>query len=198
MSEPVRRLLDEYRARFAAGERPDVGDYVARAGDGGDALAELLDDFLRTAPAPDPPPETVAAIRAIAAVEPALLAQRTARGVRRETVIDALMTRFGFKTTSRAKLEERYHELESGLLDAGRVDTGVLDAIATALGLVRSQLVFSRPPQALLQAYLRMPPGARPRPGASMAPHLLAAPMAGPAAAPEEPDEIDRLFGVGP
>jgi hypothetical protein len=197
MSDLVRRLLDEYRARFAAGERPDVADYVARAGDDADALAELLDDFLRTVPAPEPPPETVAAIRAIAAAEPALLAQRTARGVRREAVIDALMTRFGFKKASRPKLEERYHELESGLLDPGRVDTGVLDAIAAALGLVRSQLVFSRPPQARLQAYLRMAPGARPKPEVSMAPPLFAAPMAVPAAAPEEPDEIDRLFGVG-
>jgi len=196
MSDLVNRLYDEYRTRYAAGERPDAADYVAQAGDAGDALAELLDDFLRTAPAPDPLSETVAAVRAIAAGEPALLAQRTARGVRREAVVDALMTRLRLKKAGRPKVEERYHELETGLLDAGRVDTRVLDAIAAALGLARSQLVFSRPPEALLRAYLRMPPGARPAAEAPAAPHLLLARLEARPPGPGEPDEIDRLFGV--
>lgn len=195
MADRVHRLFDEYRRRVAAGERPDAADYVERAGAGGGALADLLDDFLRTLPVPDAPPETVAAIRALAAGEPALLAQRTAKGVRRGAVIDAVMSHLSLPKASRRKVEERYHELEAGLLDASRVDAGVLDAIAQALGTLRSGLIFSRPPQPLRQAYLRMTPGAAATGAPSAPPRHLAAPSA---AAPAEPDEIDRLFGVGP
>lgn len=193
MADRARRLFNDYRKRAVAGDLPDAAPYLERAGTDADALADLIDDFLRQMPVPDAPPETVAAIQAIAAGQPALLAQRTAKGVSRRAVIDTLMERLSLPRSSRPKVEERYHELESGLLDAGRVDAGVLDAIAAALGTLRAHLVVSRPPRPPAPAYLRLPPGAVPLPGPAAPPRRPAPP----GEAHGEPDEIDRLFGVG-
>jgi len=57
------RLLDEYAARFARGERPDAGAYLARAGRGADELRELIDAFLVAAP-PAPPGDEALALMA--------------------------------------------------------------------------------------------------------------------------------------
>lgn len=190
MADPVRDLFDEFRRQAEAGHQPSVADYLTRAGDDADALADLLDAFLIEMPAREAPPETLAAVRALAAGEPTLLAQRTERGVTRKAVVDALMGRLSLSETSRPKVEERYHELESGLLDAGRVDGGVLDAIASALGIVRSHLVFGRPSLPQQPAYLRMPPGE------TLA--IVSGGLPESTETSEEPDEVDRLFGVGP
>ncbi|MEW6581281.1 MAG: hypothetical protein AB1416_00785 [Actinomycetota bacterium] len=198
MADPVRALLEEYRARFLAGEEPDARDFIERAGARGPELADLLDGFLRTAPAADPTPEDVALVRAIGEGEPSLLAQRTARGVRRGAIVDALMTRFGFAKASRSAVADRYHELESGLLDPRRVDPGVLDAVAAALGVARGQLSFGRPRPPAAAAYLRVGPGADLSAFDVAAPRAAAPPApASKGAPPGDLAEIDRLFGVG-
>jgi hypothetical protein len=199
MADAAERLLEEYRARFLAGEGPDVHDYLERAGVDADRLADLLDAFLQQAPAPDPDQEAIATVHAIAAGEPALLTQRTARGIRRAGVIDAIMERFGILKRHRARVEERYHQLETGLIDARRVDEGVVAAIASAFGVRPSELVFGKPPRFEARAYLRMappPPWATPD---APAPRPAPARAAGVRAHdPDIPDilEIDRLFGV--
>jgi hypothetical protein len=171
MADHVSDLFDEFRRRAEAGEQPLVANYLERAGE---------------------PPETLAAVRALAAGEPTLLAQRAQRGVKRQAVIDALMGRLSLPTESRPKVEQRYHELEAGLLEAHRVDGGVLDAIASALGILRSHLVFGRPSAPQQPAYLRMPPGET-----TTSPLRQSPPVEPVAAAPAQPDEVDRLFGVG-
>jgi hypothetical protein len=87
-----------------------------------------------------------------------------------------------------------YHRLESGLLDLRRVDQRVLGAIAGAIGSTVDDIVTwgMRPPPALtVELYLR--PGLEARASAPPAPMRA---RAVPAAAPREPDEVDRLFGV--
>ena len=41
------QLFDEYVASFARGERPDLRDYLARAGDQREELAKLVDIWLQ-------------------------------------------------------------------------------------------------------------------------------------------------------
>jgi hypothetical protein len=190
MADPVRRLFDEYRRHAAAGELPDVVPYLERAGKGADALADLLDDFLQHVPVPHPTPEAIAAVRAIAEGEPSLLAQRRAAGVTRDRMIDILLKGLSLPRKMRAKLELRYHELEAGLLDAGHVDVRVLDTIAQALGTLRDRLVFTRPRPAGAAAYLRRQPGTEPL--------GVVAYSRTPLDRADEPDEVDRLFGVAP
>lgn len=200
MAETPERLLAEYRERFLAGERPDALDYLGRAGTRADRLAGMIDDFLIHAPPLDPHPDDLAAVRAIAAGEPTLAAQRSARGIRRKAVIDAIIAAFGLK--GRRRVEERYHELESGLIDPRRADPRLIDVIAGALGIARSALLIGRPPEVdTAAAFLRPapPPLAAPvrslRVTARSDAHLAhsAAP------APKRTDDaaaIDRLFGV--
>jgi AcrR family transcriptional regulator len=200
MAETADRLLAEYRARFLDGERPDVLDYLARAGDQQERLADLLDDFLMHAPPVDPRPEDLAAVQAIIAGEPTLAAQRSARGIRRKAVVDAIMAAFGLKIRSR--VEQRYHELESGLIDPRGADPRLIDVVASALGVARAALVLARPPQVdASTAFLREAPppvagsGARMRLPLSPRPATAAGP---PPRRSEEAERIDRLFGVEP
>ena len=87
----VAALFDEYAAAFARGEEPDLREYLARAGDGADELARLVEAFVATAPAAEPSEERVALTRAWAEGQSPLLEARTRRGVRREEVVEAIL-----------------------------------------------------------------------------------------------------------
>jgi hypothetical protein len=52
MADDVFTLFDDYAARFARGERPDARAYLARAGEGADELAGLMDAYLARAEPP--------------------------------------------------------------------------------------------------------------------------------------------------
>lgn len=194
MSERLDALLDDYAARFARGESPDVRDYVERAGDEGPALAGLIDRFLQAAPPPAPRAEHVAMFEAWLAGETPLLELRRRRGRTREAVVDALMGRLELDPAKREKVAEHYHRLESGLLRVGRVDERVVAVIARALDARPGDLAFLAPrhrPEAL--GFARE---AEPR--AAALHRALAAPPLEPLADRErEPDEVDRLFGAG-
>lgn len=177
-------LFDEYAAAYARGERPRLDGYLARAGAGAEELARLVEAFLQAAPAPAAAPADVATLDAFLAGDPPLLALRTARGVTRDAVVDAILAALALAPALRAKVRRRYHDLEAGLLDPERVDRRVVAAIAEAVG-ARAADLFAwtpRPPAAAARAYLRI----------AEAP-AAAAP---PAAAPEPPDEVDELFGI--
>ncbi len=186
MADEVFRLFDEYAARFARGERPDAREYLARAGEGADELAALIDRYLESAPAPAADADARALSQAWLEGEPPLLALRTQRGLKREAVVDALVGRLGLDPAKRKKVERYYHRLETGLLDPARVSGRVFEVLAETL---RASLADVR--------------GWRPRPVAPEGVYLRAAapaPSAAPPAVgdePEERDEIDALFLEG-
>jgi hypothetical protein len=188
VTDPVVQLFEEYAGRYAAGERPDLRGYLERAGEGRDELAALVSWFLQWAEAPDPDEDAVAAAQAWIEGEAPLVALRVRRGVKREEVVETLMKRFRIGEALHEKLRRRYHELETGQLDLGRVDPALLDELAALLGArVRDLLTWNPRPLAAEAAYFRVAePLAAPPPAA-------AAP-----APPSEPDEVDRLFlGAG-
>ena len=183
-AEPVSVLFDEYLAAYARGERPEAAEYLRRAGAQADELAALLDGFLAAAPVPEPTPEAVELYEAWEQGQTPLLALRTARGVTRDRVVDAIVSALSLDPARRGKVKRYVHELEAGLLEPRRVDRSVLAAIAEAVHAKVEDLFAWRPrPLAVGGVYLRAE--------APVAP-VMSAP-----AEPEEEDEIDRLFHSG-
>src|SRR5687768_11797508 len=133
MADEVYGLFDDYAARFARGERPDARSYLARAGEGADELAALIDRYLESAPAPAPDEDARAVAADWIAGEPPLLALRTRRGLRRDEVVDALMSALRLSPAKREKLKRYYHRLEGGLLEPARVNRRVFEALADTL-----------------------------------------------------------------
>lgn len=189
MAEDVIQLFEEYAAQFARGERPDVREFLARAGERADVLADLIDDFLREAVPLQPREEEVEMVRAWLQGEPTLLGLRRQRRLTREAVVEALLARLGLAEGRRAKLADYYHRLESGLLDLARVDRRVLDALAGLFGVSRADLLVWPGTVASEGAFYRAvgePPAA-----------LLAELPLPPEAEPTGWDEVDELF-LGP
>jgi hypothetical protein len=186
MPEDVFTLFDDYAARFARGEAPDLRGYLTRAGESAGELGRLVDAFLARASPPEPDEERVALARAWVEGQPPLLELRTRRGLRRDAVVDALVKLLGLDPTKRAKVKRYYHELESGLLEARGVDRRVWEALAETLRAQAADLVAwrPRPLEPLGEVYLRR--------ADTLAEFTLFT------ARPEEPeDEIDRLFRGG-
>lgn len=181
-SEEVELLLEDYAARFARGEGPDVREYLARAGAGRDELATLIDAFLAHAAPRDPDAETIESVRAWMSGKEPLLALRTRRRLRVDEVVTALMSALGLDDAKRAKVKRYYQQLETGLLEPGRVDGRVYEALSRVLRAKVAELAALRPtPLQTRAAYFRAEPP-------------LADVVSSPAAEPEEPDEVDALF----
>ncbi len=167
-------LFDEYAARFARGERPDLREYLSRAGEGADELAQLVDGFLARAEPPEPDKEAVARMQEWLP----LVQVRTRRRLRRVEVVDALIERFGLDPAKRKKVERYYHEVETG--QRIPADERLVVALGEVLRTSVSELLAWRPrPPAAQPAYYR---ANEPQPVAPAAP------------AAEEPDDIDDLF----
>src|SRR5437879_1847384 len=127
MAESVFALFDEYRSRFAAGEWPEAGSYLARAGEAADDLALLIDAYLVRAEPPAAREDARALVDAWAQGDSPLLELRTRQGLARAGVVSFLLERFGFDAGKREKVARYYHELESGFLDAARLDRRLVD-----------------------------------------------------------------------
>jgi DNA-directed RNA polymerase specialized sigma24 family protein len=187
LADDVITLFDEYAVRFARGETPDAREYLERAGSDREALAELIDRYLAEAPPREPDEDLIAAFAAWAGGEPPLLELRVRRGVRRDTIVEAIVIRFGLAADKRAKVGRYVHRLETGLLDPRGVDRGVLEAWADALRARVEDLLAWRPVVAAeaqslsADAYLR----------ATDALYQLDLP---PPAPVDERDEVDELF----
>jgi hypothetical protein len=180
----VDTLFDEYAVAYARGERPEAEEYLRRAGAQADELALLLDRFLAAAPVPAPTPDAVRMYEAWERGQTPLLALRTARGVTRDGVVDAIVTALSLDPAKRGKVKRYVHELEAGLLEPRRVDRSVLAAIAEAVHAKVEDLLAWRPrPLAMEGVFLRAD---------DPADAVMSAP-----AEPEEEDEIDRLFHSG-
>ena len=191
----VSALFDEYAAAFARGEEPDLREYLARAGEGADELARLVEAFVATAPAAEPSEERVALTRAWAEGQSPLLEARTRRGVRREEVVEAILGRFGIDSAKRQKV--------AGLLPRARGRAARPAARGSErLGPARRASALERerpapataPVTASAAAWLSRTGVRRRRRLSRDSPRR---PRLRPLRAPEPPDEVDRLFRFG-
>jgi len=182
--ETVSALFDEFAAAYAHGDRPDVRDYLHRAGDGAADLAGLVDAFLVVT---IPPAPAEAARRRVHALvpKPTLLDLRTKAGVRRDRLVDEIMTTFSIESAKRRRVKQYYHDLESGLLDPSRVSLRLWDLLGRLLGAEPSTLAHAAPPDQIVEgAYFRSEVALQSAP-----PEPVRA---------EEPDDVDQLFTSGP
>ena len=190
MRSAAELLFEEFAARFARGEHPDVRDYLERAADDRDELSALLDGFLAASPAPAPSEETRAVFAELVPTEddtPPMLAARVRLGLRRSQVVRTL-TQWLTVPENEDRVARYYHELETGLLDPRRVDPLVWHHLAKIFGTgIRSLMLRpNEPPPAMVAAYYRHSDDA--------APALAAAPMDKHDSPEPERDELDRLF----
>ena len=190
MSEARMELLfDEFATRYVHGERPDIGEYLERAGLEREDLGRLIDRFLEAVPARKSVEEEIVLMQARLEAEPPLLVLRLRRKLSRDAVVNALVTMLGVDPAKNKKVGGYYHRLETGLLDPKGVDRRVWDALGEFLHAnVRGLAGFRpAPPAAPAASYQRYPAiELDERISYSRTP-----------AEEEEPDEIDRLFTAG-
>lgn len=194
MTEDVSALFDDYAARFVRGERPDARDYLRRAGEGVGELGMLIERFLEHVPPPPPDDDALRLAEAWVAGHSPLVDLRASRGITRDEAVDALIKRLGLDRSKRAKVQGYYHQLENGLLDVRRVDPRVFEVLAARLKARVGDLLAWRPRPLAFEgtAYHRVAPApGQPAPAPATASFDMAL-------APEEPDEIDRLFRGDP
>jgi len=191
VTDRVRTLFDEFAARRARGEQPDVDAFLERAGDAAPELGRLIDALLTATPVPEPSAEQIATMAAWLEGEPALLALRTQRRARRAEVVNRLMVLLGLPARARERVAENYHRLETGLIDASRIDRRLRDALGEVLGARLEDLPLWPPPPPQVEALLPRIAG----PLAAGEPRDQTFELA------EPPDpaltEVDRLFGIG-
>jgi hypothetical protein len=63
-SSSAAQLFDEFVDAHLSGQRPDVRDFLRRAGTASEELGLLIDRYLEVAPIQEPDPETVVALNA--------------------------------------------------------------------------------------------------------------------------------------
>jgi hypothetical protein len=187
MPDDVFSLFDDYAARFARGERPELRAYLARAGAGADELAQLIDGYLVRASPPRPSEDAVALTTAALQGRSPLTEARERRGLKRDDVVDALIAALGLDRAKRKKVARYYEELETGARDPRRVDRRVYEAIARTLRASVPDLVGWRTfPE------VAAPAAAAAAPAMTFEATFTARVLR---SRPEPPDEIDRLFG---
>jgi hypothetical protein len=186
----VETLFDEFATRYLRGERPDLGEYLERAGAERESLGALLDRFLEAVPAREPSEEEIVLVQARLEQQPPVLVLRLRRRITREAVIDALVGRLGLDAAKRRKVGRYYHELETGLLDPEPVDRSVWDVLADVLEAnVRALASLRQPPPELVSGMILLRAPA-PRGDIFDLPTVFAEQVA----VEDGPDEVDRLF----
>jgi hypothetical protein len=81
---------------------------------------------------------------------------RIRRRLSREAVVDALLRTLGLDPAKREKVDDYYHQLETGLLDPAPVDRTVWEALSDVLHANTRALAVTRPmPPATATAYRR-------------------------------------------
>jgi hypothetical protein len=191
MSDPLFALFDEFAVRRARGERLDVREYLARAGDQSDELADLIDRFLQMAPAVAPDDATIALMEAWIHHRAPLIDLRVARGLRVEDAAEALAEELAIEPARLSRLRRYYQRLEQGMLDAHRVDHRVFAALGRLFAISAEEL----------RGWLVTQPRA-PGPTAAAPVHAYlreasSESVAAPAREEEVWDELDEVF-LGP
>jgi hypothetical protein len=186
VADLVLQLFEEYGDRYAAGERPDLREFLNRAGEGRDELAGLVSRFLQWADAPEPDDDTIVLAQAWIKGEAPLVALRVWRGLRREQVVDWLLKTFAFSPKLEERVAFRYHQLETGQLEVRQADPRLVSGLGELLHARVTDLLAWKPRAVAGQAaYFRTE-------AALKVEMLQAFPPA--MAAPSELDEVDRLF----
>lgn len=198
------RLLSEFVDAWNTAEQPPVEEYLRRAGDQSDELAELISAFLDVAPPPAYSAEALLDLKSNPAVRisvdaltgesgllPSLLPRLRDRArLRRDEVVARLAQALGL--AGEEERTARYlHGLEAGTLASAGVSRRVFDALAGVLGARADELERAADVPGLSMpeaagAYLRAAPGTEP--AEADASRRLELPEA------EEWDELDRLF----
>jgi len=188
MSEvQLETLFDEYATRYLRGERPDVREYLQRAGAEREEFCRLVDRFLEAVPAREPTEEDVVIMQARIEQQPPILVLRLRRALSREAVVAALVDRLRLDPAKSGKVAGYYHDLEVGNLDPEPVSRRVWDVLAELLSANVRWLAGLRPEgPAAAVAYRREP--------TLMQAKLDRAAPVGAATEVAEPDEIDMLF----
>ena len=207
----IDKLLSDFIDAWNAGERPRVGDYLARAEPAErDELASRLEEWLLVAPTPDYSEQTLAEIRAEPAFAGALaeidaqpgpwpealprLRERVGLSVR--DLASRVTGAFGLRGQEQ-RAEAYLEQMERGQLDASSVSRRLLGVVADALGASAEALSRSggmmRP--AAPGAFLYR---AESEPSASVEEDLDVLARAALSSPPPPMDELDRLFLGGP
>jgi hypothetical protein len=210
------QILSAFIDAWNAGGRPRVRDYLARVPEGAerDRLADAIDTWLQTAPAPPLTPQARADIGEEPAVRRVLAALEGEGGMWQQTMprlraraglsiadlARRLVERFGLGAGSEPRAATYLQRMERGELDPSRVSRRLLDALGEALGTSGPTLLDA----GLLGRGLR-PAGA----GGTLfradadvdqwiAEDIEVLSRAAMAPAPVPLDELDRLFVGGP
>lgn len=202
------QLLGQFIEAWNAGERPDVREFLARAGDDDRAqLAELLSAWLELAPTPAWDEATLERISA----EPALRAALDAAGTEPVPVgeqVLSLRERAGlgvaevgrrlarlFELGDEARTTAYLEDLERGALDPGGLSRRLLAGLAAILGADRDELTF-QPAMSSGQTFFRAEGDADEWFADGIDALSRAALSPAPASGPL--DELDLLFVGGP
>jgi hypothetical protein len=181
-------LLDEFKRRHEAGERPDPAVFLERAGDSPDDFAVLLDAYLADCPAPALPAAELDRIASSPLFDPPawrtlLVAAREERGILRSDVVRRLTSALGLRVEQQDRVAEHLHDLETGVLPPSGVSQRVVDAFDGIFGgigaaLERTRLISPHTKLFSERAFARD----------------AAAPIAAPRHQPEPDAEVDALF----
>jgi hypothetical protein len=182
----VAQLFDEFVDAHVAGQRPDVREFLGRAGSESGALGLLIDHYLIVAPIEEPDEETVVALNARLEHLTPLTAARRRLPLKVDDLVERLRELLGLDESLRARLRVAYQELEAEQLDPAGVSERVWDALRSILGLDPRRLTLRETPAFAAPAYLRAADfqAADPATVAALGGH-------------EQPDEVDFLFRGG-
>jgi hypothetical protein len=179
----VAQLFDEFVDAHVSGERPDVREFMLRAGSESAELGLLIDRYLEVAPIEEPDEETVVALNARLEHLTPLTAARRRLPLKVDDIVERLREILGLATASRARLRVAYQELEAEQLDPAGVDDRVWDALRSILGLDPRRLTLRETPAFAAPAYLRAADFRVAESAAAAPPHEH-----------DQPDEVDFLF----
>lgn len=141
-------LLEQFKAAYEAGERPELAQYLERASpEGRQALEQMIDSYLMNAPRRSWDPDAYAASPARESVErvwgslqgvsgswPELLPHlRNRAKLKRSELVQRLAETLGVAGREE-KVALYYHRMEHGQLPAEGVSGGVFDALGSILG----------------------------------------------------------------
>jgi hypothetical protein len=184
----VAQLFDEFVDAHVAGQRPDVREYLGRAGTESRSLGVLIDRYLQVAPVAEPDAETVVMLNARLEHLTPLTAARRRLPLRVDEVVEPLRRLLGLDEESRVHLREAYQQLEAEQLDPTLVDRSVWEALRSILGLDPRRLMIRDTRAFAAPAFMR---------AASI--DVEAAPARRSVIATDQSsrDQVDRLFRGG-
>jgi len=182
-SELVAQLFDEFVDAHASGGRPEVREFLLRAGPESEELGHLIDRYLEVAPIEEPDEETVVALNARLEHLTPLTAARRRLPLKVDDLVERLRELLGLDESSRPRLRVAYQALEAEQLDPAGVNDRVWDALRSILGLDPRRLALREATGFAAPVYLR----ARDFQAAEPA-------LAVPPSAHDQPDEVDFLF----